>query len=184
MSSVDEIVDLLENRGDSQYGGEAVTQLEHALQAATLAERSQASAVPSQQRYCTTLGTCCITCRTMLPMMASMTIMKTAPGNYLRKHFPPAVTEPVRLHVAAKRYLCAVEPGYFEQLSQPSVVSLKLQGGPMSAEEVAEFKSSEFAEDALRLRKWDDEAKIPDFLTPGVRHFEKYLRESVLKASR
>ena len=86
-------------------------------------------------------------------------------------------------HVAAKRYLCAVEPGYLEQLSQPSIVSLRLQGGPMTPEEVAAFKNLAFAEDAVRLRKWDDEAKTPDFVTPNVAHFESYLRETVLKAS-
>ena len=184
MSSVDEIVDLLENRGDSQYGGEAVTQLEHALQAATLAERSQASAALISAALLHDIGHLLHNLPDHAPDDGVDDHHEKSAGNYLRKHFPPAVTEPVRLHVAAKRYLCAVEPGYFEQLSQPSVVSLKLQGGPMSAEEVAEFKRSEFAEDALRLRKWDDEAKIPDFVTPGVRHFEKYLRETVLKASR
>jgi phosphonate degradation associated HDIG domain protein len=183
MSSVEEIVNLLEARGDSQYGGEAVTQLEHALQAATLAEREQAHAALISAALLHDIGHLLHNLPDHAPDDGVDDHHETSAGNFLRKHFPPAVTEPVRLHVAAKRYLCAVQPGYFEQLSQPSVVSLKLQGGPMSPEEVAEFKRLDFAEDAVRLRKWDDEAKIPEFTTPGVRHFERYLRESMLKVS-
>ncbi|MDX1930126.1 MAG: HD domain-containing protein [Pirellulaceae bacterium] len=184
MSSVEEIVNLLESRGDSQYGGEAVTQLEHALQAATLAEREQADAALISAALLHDIGHLLHNLPDHAPDDGVDDHHETSAGNFLRQHFPPAVTEPVRLHVAAKRYLCAVQPGYFEQLSQPSVVSLKLQGGPMSPEEVAVFKRLEFAEDAVRLRKWDDEAKIPEFATPGVRHFERYLRESMLKVSR
>jgi [1-hydroxy-2-(trimethylamino)ethyl]phosphonate dioxygenase len=183
MSSVEEIVDLLEVRGDSQYGGEAVTQREHALQTATLAEREQAHAALISAALLHDLGHLLHNLPDHAPDDGVDDHHETSGGSFLRKHFPPAVTEPVRLHVAAKRYLCAVQPGYFERLSQPSVVSLKLQGGPMSAQEVAEFKSLEFAEDAVRLRRWDDEAKIPDLVTPGVSHFAQYLRESMLKAS-
>ncbi len=183
MSSVEAIVELLELRGDSQYGGEAVTQLEHALQAATLAERAQASPALISAALLHDIGHLLHNLPDHAPDDGVDDHHETSAGNYLRKHFPAAVTEPVRLHVAAKRYLCSVEPGYFEQLSQPSVVSLKLQGGPMSPEEVAEFENLPFAKDAVRLRKWDDEAKIPDFVTPSVAHFAPYLREAMLKAS-
>ena len=183
MGSVEAIVDLLESRGDSQYGGEQVTQLEHALQAATLAERAQASAALISAALLHDIGHLLHNLPDHAPDDGVDDHHEASAGNFLRKHFPQAVTEPVRLHVAAKRYLCAVEPGYLEQLSQPSIVSLRLQGGPMTPEEVAAFKNLAFAEDAVRLRKWDDEAKTPDFVTPNVAHFESYLRETVLKAS-
>ncbi len=183
MSYVETIVDLLESRGDSQYGGEAVTQLEHALQAATLAERAQASSALIAAALLHDIGHLLHNLPDHAPDEGIDDHHETSAGNFLRKHFPLAVTEPVRLHVAAKRYLCAVEPGYLEQLSQPSLVSLRLQGGPMTPNEVADFKSLAYAEDAIELRKWDDEAKIPEFVTPPISHFATYVRESMLEAS-
>src|SRR5207253_2813733 len=75
---------------------------------------------------------------------------------------------PARLHVLAKRYLCAVEPGYYDGLSDASKLSLSLQGGPSSSEEVEQFESNPYYLDAVRLRRWDDEAKIPDLPVPGL----------------
>ena len=91
--------------------------------------------------------------------------------NYLKANFDTAVTEPVRLHVAAKRYLCTVDESYYDQLSEPSIVSLKLQGGTMSEEEKAEFESSPHWKAALELRRWDDLAKIVDLETPPLEHY-------------
>ena len=87
-------------------------------------------------------------------------------GPWLRERFGRDVWEPVVLHVSAKRYLCAVEPTYAAQLSPPSVLSLKLQGGPMSADEIGRFERCPFFREAVRLRRWDDEAKIVDYRTP------------------
>jgi [1-hydroxy-2-(trimethylamino)ethyl]phosphonate dioxygenase len=100
---------------------------------------------------------------------------------FLAKHFPPAVTEPVRLHVAAKRYLCAVEPGYFDALSPPSVVSLKLQGGPMSDAEKAEFESHPHFAAAVALRKRDDTAKQVGLVTPPFPHFRPHLEACLVR---
>jgi predicted HD phosphohydrolase len=91
---------------------------------------------------------------------------------WLSRHFGPEVSEPVRLHVAAKRYLAASEAGYFDILSDASKLSLKLQGGPMSAEEQARFGAERFHRDAVALRRWDDEGKIVGLATPGLAHFE------------
>jgi predicted HD phosphohydrolase len=102
-------------------------------------------------------------------------------SHYLRSLFADDVTEPIRLHVAAKRYLCAVEPGYLELLSGPSLVSLQLQGGPMSAEEIEEFRRHPQHEAAVNLRRWDDIAKAPGALTPSLSHFARYLREVSLR---
>src|ERR1700741_3256561 len=83
----------------------------------------------------------------------------------------PAVTEPVRLHVAAKRYLCAIAPGYFGLLSAESVRTLALQGGPMTPEQAAAFAALPFAHDAVAVRRWDDQAKDPAATPPGFDHF-------------
>src|SRR5204863_2452999 len=83
----------------------------------------------------------------------------------------PAVAEPMRLHVPARRYLCATDPGYFARLSPGSVRSLELQGGPFTSEEVAEFRALPFAEDAIRIRRWDEAAKVPGIPTADLEHY-------------
>lgn len=101
---------------------------------------------------------------------------------FLRGTFPDSVLEPVRLHVAAKRYLCAVEPGYWETLSAASRRSLELQGGPFTEAEAAQFIGQPHAADAVLLRRWDDQAKSPDRATPGWEHWEPLLREVSVRA--
>ena len=85
------------------------------------------------------------------------------------------MTEPIRLHVAAKRYLCAVDPDYAGQLAPDSVLSLKLQGGAMSPYEVAAFRNTPYADEAIALRRLDEAAKIPDAVTPSAAHFLRHL---------
>ena len=99
-------------------------------------------------------------------------------GNALLKRwFGPEVTEPVRLHVAAKRYLCATRAGYLEALSPASVHSLGLQGGPMASEEVAAFEAQPYARDAVQVRIYDDLAKDPLMKTPDIEHFLRFVAE-------
>jgi predicted HD phosphohydrolase len=90
---------------------------------------------------------------------------------FLRGLFPAAVIEAIRLHVDAKRALCALEPGYYDALSEDSKRSLKLQGGIYSREEVATFLARPGAEDAMRVRRWDDAAKVPGAATPSLSHY-------------
>ena len=85
------------------------------------------------------------------------------------------------MHVESKRYLCTKDTAYFETLSQPSVVSLKLQGGLMSPEEVAEFEKRAYSSDAVLVRQWDDQAKVVDLETPPLSHFMVRLRRVELK---
>jgi predicted HD phosphohydrolase len=92
-------------------------------------------------------------------------------AKWLAKRFPAAVSEPVRLHVAAKRYLCAAEPDYFAKLAPDSIRSLNLQGGPMTASEQAAFLAEPFAQAAIRLRRYDEEAKTGGLQTPDLAHF-------------
>ena len=102
-----------------------------------------------------------------------------AGANWLSQWFGDAVTEPVRLHVAAKRYLCAVDAGYFGLLSAESVRTLSLQGGPMTAAEVAAFEALPFSRDAVAIRHWDDQAKDPVVTPPRFAHFAPLLEALV-----
>jgi len=99
---------------------------------------------------------------------------------WLSKHVAPQVTEPVRLHMPAKRYLCAVEPDYFAKLSPDSVRSLALQGGPMSPEAVAAFRALPHHAAALQLPRFDEGAKVKGLKTPEVAHFMPYVEGCVL----
>lgn len=177
MTTVEEILKLWERRGHSDYGGEAVTQLEHALQSAWQAEQEQASAELIAAALLHDLGHLLHDLPADAPERGIDDAHENSAGNYLKGVFPPGVWEPIRLHVAAKRYLCAVDPQYQAQLSDPSLVSLNLQGGAMTDEEVESFSSHPFHEDAIRLRRWDDAAKVPNLVTPSLDHFAAYLRQ-------
>jgi predicted HD phosphohydrolase len=89
-------------------------------------------------------------------------------SRWLAQRFRPEVSEPVRLHVAAKRYLCATDPKYFETLSTASVHTLKLQGGLMAADEIAAFEAEHYFRQAVRVRRWDDQGKVAGLATPSL----------------
>lgn len=94
---------------------------------------------------------------------------------YLARAFPPEITEAVRLHVDAKRYLCVAEPGYEDSLSAASKLSLKLQGGPFTADEAAAFREQPYAEEAIRLRRYDDLGKQPDLAVMPLGDYRRLL---------
>jgi phosphonate degradation associated HDIG domain protein len=183
MARIEDISRLFQDRGDSQYGGECVTQAEHALQSAALAESEGARPGLIVAALLHDIGHLLHHLPDDAPDNGVDDRHETVGVNWLRGVFPPDVTEPVRMHVDAKRYLCAIDPDYFSQLSPPSVVSLKLQGGPMSPQEVAQFQANPFAEDAVRLRRWDDTAKIEGLATPPFSHFAGYFTSAVRKGS-
>jgi phosphonate degradation associated HDIG domain protein len=171
MSAVGQIRQLFEARGDSQYGFEAVSQLEHALQAAALAEQAEASPALITASLLHDIG----------HLLHNLPDDATQNGiddrheelgqRWLEKHFDRDVWESVLLHVPAKRYLCRVESDYEATLSEPSRQSLALQGGVMTADEAGQFAQHEFAQDAVELRRWDDLAKVVDLQTPSLEHF-------------
>ena len=167
-STSEAIRSLFEHRGDSQYGGEAVSQLEHALQAASLGREEGADESLIVAALLHDVGHLLHGLPDDAPENNIDDLHEDRAAVWLEKHFGPAVTEPVRMHVAAKRYLCAVDSHYMGQLSQPSVISLRLQGGPMSAAEIAQFQGTPFHEGAIRLRRWDDAAKVPGLATPSL----------------
>jgi len=156
-----ELAALFDGPGGAAYLGEPVTQAQHMLLAGAEALAANAPDHLVAAALLHDVG----------HLVADEKHHDTAGARYLSRWFPPAVTEPVRLHVAAKRYLCATEPGYFESLSPASVRTLGFQGGPMSATEVAAFVAGPYAEDAVALRRWDEAAKDPDVEVPTFARF-------------
>ena len=166
---------LLLTKGVRAYGLDGVSQLQHALQAATSAEREQAGDALIAAALLHDVGHMVHDLGDN-PAAVGIDDRHEAVGHaWLTRWFGPAVTEPVRMHVAAKRFLCATEADYAARLSADSVRSLALQGGPMSAEEVAVFRATPHSDAAVRLRRWDEAAKDPDAKTPDVAHFLPYV---------
>ena len=158
-------------QGQKSYAGEGVSQLAHALQSGQQAMAAGATESLVVAAFLHDLGH-------MLNDEGETPTLRGVDdhheiwaADFLAEHFPLSVSEPVRLHVAAKRALCAIQPHYIEKLSEDSVRSLNLQGGPMSQQELERFFQSDFAEDAILIRAWDDQAKRPNTRTPGIQSF-------------
>jgi len=170
-SQLQDVIQLYRDRGAAQYGGEAVTQLAHALQCAMLAEQAGASAE---------LVTACLfhDVGHLVHHLGAGVAQRGIDDRHehravpvLAALFAPAVTTPIQLHVAAKRYLCAVDASYWAGLSPASQRSLELQGGRFSETEAAAFIQQPYATESVQLRRWDDQAKVPQQPTPTLEHF-------------
>lgn len=172
---VDRLIELIAAKGIRQYGGEQVSQCEHALQCAFLAEREGAPVTVVAAGLLHDIGHLLYDDAERPALRGIDDRHEEVGAEYLLGVFGPTVAEPVRLHVAAKRYLCATSPGYFGCLSAASVRSLELQGGPFNADEGAAFRSIPFAEQAVRIRLWDDTAKLPGRETPPIKHYRATL---------
>lgn len=181
--NADNIVDFLggifERCGDEEYLGEPVTMGQHMLQGATLAEKASlpeeiivATLLHDIGHFTSEFGT------------FSMSDTKDrhhedAGAEVLEELFPTIVTDCVRYHVAAKRYLCATKPEYYKRLSEASVHSLNLQGGPMSEEEVESFERNPNLKDIIKVRYLDEAGKEPDMETPDYWHFAPMVQRVV-----
>ena len=171
MLTLEDIEMLFARHGSAQYSGEPVTQLEHALQSAHLAEQSGADDA---------LVTACLL-HDLGHLLNEQGETPTLRGiddthqyyalPFLRGLLPDAVLDPIKLHVDAKRYLCAANPTYHARLSEDSKRSLALQGGTYGAADAAAFLARPGARDAVLLRQWDDLAKQADLATPPLAHF-------------
>ena len=165
--------------GATSYEGkrhESVSALAHALQCAQLAEDARADSQLVAAALLHDVGH--FVAINEVGAMADVDDAHELRGvAVLVRDFPPAVVEPIRLHVAAKRYLTATEPAYLRGLSPASVHSLAQQGGPLRGGEIARFEAQPFAEDAVRLRRWDDLAKTPGRATPGLDYYLAVLDE-------
>jgi phosphonate degradation associated HDIG domain protein len=177
---IDDILQTFKNAGGGQYGDEAVTQLGHALQCAMLAQQSGAADSLVAAALLHDIG----------HLVGAGDLTAAAKGidkrhedigsDHLAPWFPPAVTEPIRLHVAAKRYLCATDARYYDGLSDGSRTSLAVQGGPFTETEAAEFIAMPHAPGAVDLRRWDDRAKVRDLPTPDLESYRAVLEANVV----
>ena len=177
---VNHIEDVFTRRGAESYLGEDVTMAQHMLQAAQSAEKSGAEDSLIVAALLHDIGHF----KNEIPETAlakgKNNYHEEASANFLEDYFPISVVEPIRQHVSAKRYLCAVKSDYFERLSPASIHSLKLQGGPMNEEEIKEFEKNDYLEQCIKLRYWDDDAKDPRRLCPSF-SFYRPLIESLVK---
>ena len=178
-----DIAVLFERHGHIEYDGEGVTQLEHALQTAHQAEQAGAAPTLVTAAFLHDLGH-------LLNLQGET---PTAQGiddrhqyfaiPFLRPLFGEAVLDPIRFHVDAKRALCATEPGYYDALSEDSKRSLVLQGGAFSTAQVEAFLEKPHAAEAMRLRRWDDAAKVRGARTPPLQFFLAIAERCARRAS-
>ena len=181
--TLDQIERLYLKRGNEQYTGEPVTQLEHALQTAALAERQGADDELVTAALLHDLG----------HLLQDLGETPTARGiddlhqyrvlPFLRSLFSSTVLNAIAMHVDAKRYLCAARPGYYDNLSDDSKRSLQLQGGIFVPTEANTFIARVGAPQAVKLRIWDDLAKTKGLATPDLTHFMKRARRCALGVS-
>ena len=179
--SIPEIVQLLGSRATTWYGQEAVSQLDHALQCAHLAELANETTETVAAALLHDLGHMLSVERKAMPdhknLPAKDDLHQYVALPFLRSLFPDAVLEPIKLHVDAKRYLCAVDALYWDSLSSASKHSLELQGGRFNDAQVHAFEELPFYAEAVRLRRYDDLAKVPGQTTPALAHYAALMQQ-------
>ena len=182
-NAVAAITALFASEGAAAYLGEPVSQAAHMLQAAALAEQDQPAKALVAAALLHDVGHLAGALNGDDMMPGTDNRHEENGAAWLVQWFGEEVTEPVRLHVAAKRYLCAVEPGYAASLSPASVHTLRVQGGPMQRAELAKFESNRYAAGAIRVRRWDDAAKDPQARVPELEHYTTVLRALARRSS-
>lgn len=181
MNPINEIRNLFDQRGHLAYG-EGVTELQHALQTASLAARDDAPNNLIVAALLHDIGH-------LLHGLSEDVAEKGIDGHHerigekwLEKYFGAEVSQPVRLHVAAKRYQCTVNSDYLARLSPASTKSFVLQGAEMNEDEITAFEKGPFFKDALQLRTWDDRAKDPKIETPLLKHYLPLVKGALVSA--
>ena len=176
---VDFIGSIFEKRGDEEYLGEPVTMGQHMLQGATMAEKSRESDEIIIGTLLHDIGHFTSEFGTFSMEDTEDRYHEDAGAAVLEQFFPKIITDCCRHHVAAKRYLCATDPEYFQKLSTASIHSLNLQGGPMSEAELKDFEKNPNLKKILKVRLYDDAGKIPDMITPSFWHFAPLVQKMV-----
>lgn len=180
MTVAEEVSAIFSGKGQSSYFGEPVSQLEHALEAAHFALEEHAPDHLVVAALLHDIGHLVDDISENIADLGVDARHEQIGEWWLSQRFGAEVYEPVHLHVAAKRYLCATDSGYFSRLSPASVQSLELQGGPMSIEEVAAFRRHRYFRDAVRLRLWDDRAKVPGLPTEDLSRYAGVIQQAAL----
>jgi phosphonate degradation associated HDIG domain protein len=168
MTLAAEVLAIYGRRGAQAYFGEAVSVTEHALQAAHFAHLEGAPPPMILASLLHDIGHLIETVPEKMEEWTCDARHEIGGAHWLAAHFGAAVSEPVRLHVAAKRYLCASDADYMRLLSPASVKTLRLQGGAMTGAELARFEAEPYFRAAVQLRRWDDRAKIAGLATPEI----------------
>lgn len=173
------LADIFERRGAESYLGEQVTMSEHMLQGAQLAEDANAGDELIAAALLHDIGHYTNEFPDDALAQGINNHHDEAGAAVLAPFFPKVVTDCVRCHVAAKRYLCATDPGYFGRLSPASVHTLNLQGGPMNDVEVENFRQNDHLDAIIQVRIWDEEGKVPGKTTPPFAHYAPMLQHVV-----
>ncbi len=176
---VELIEDIFERRGADSYLGEDVTMSQHMLQAAYHAEQAHAEDIVVAAALLHDIGHYTNEFPEDYLEQGTDNFHEEAGARVLRPWFPERLTDCVRYHVPAKRYLCAVRSNYYASLSEASKQSLELQGGPMNTQEVNSFKANPYLDDIVQVRIWDDLAKCPSTVTPDFAHYKPVLQKLV-----
>ena len=172
---------VLVERGVDWCYDEEISQLQHAVQSALLARSEQGTSVAVAAALLHDIGHFLMADAAQDERNQDRDLRHEIVGaNWLSQAFLPEVTEPVRLHVPAKRYLCATETGYWDDLSEGSKISLRKQGGPMKPTEVEAFAKLPACDAAVELRRIDDRAKLVGLATPPVEDFAQDLLKALI----
>jgi len=182
MSLADEVFSLFDQRGSAVYFGERISMTEHALQAAWFAREESAPPELVIAALLHDIGHLVELAPDDIGAWKADARHEETGARWLEQRLGPEVAGPVRLHVPAKRYLCATDHSYVAMLSQASVVTLKLQGGPMSGNELLQFETEPYHQQAIRLRRWDDQGKVVGLKTPGLAEYRELIEKLALRA--
>lgn len=181
MSLADEVFAIFERRGSAAYFGERVSMTEHSLQAAYFAREQSAPSALVVAALLHDIGHLVEDVPDDLADWATDAHHEEVGARWLARRMRAEVAEPVRLHVPAKRYLCATDPGYVAMLSQASIVTLELQGGPMTQPELLQFETEPFHLQAVQVRRWDDQGKVFGLKTPALAEYRALIEEFALR---
>jgi [1-hydroxy-2-(trimethylamino)ethyl]phosphonate dioxygenase len=181
MSVVAEILAIYGSRGGAAYLGERVTTTEHGLQTAHFAQIEAAPDALVVAALLHDIGHLLESVPDAIEDWRSDAHHEEIGARWLSQRFPASVAEPVRLHVRAKRYLCATDPRYRRMLSAASVHTLGLQGGPMPPQDVSRFEAERFWQEAVRVRRWDDQGKVAGLKTAPLETYAPLIERLALE---